>query len=489
MTNDNYTTLSNQELVSEVLQFNTNFANLNKMIKNRNPDLYQEIIRRTIFLDEQLQQNPIPIQARLYCLTNNIVEVPICLGKDCTNRVKWYNKNGFGQHCSNSCCQNDPDVINQHKETSFRKYGCSCTLQHPDVKKKCDQTNIERYGDVIPMRSSIVQERFRNTCKNNLGVESPFLSENVKEKANATNLKKHGGTGFASKEISDKVKKANLERLGVEFASQSEEWRNKVRETSQLKWGVDNPFQSEEVKEKIRNTIQQKYEVDHISKVKSIMEKRDQTLNERYGGIGYASSSIKEKCEQTCEKRFGVKNYTQSNEYKEQHDEIQSKRAQTCEIKYGVPHYAQTREFASVIHKPYTNPKYPDMSFATSWEFKVYDFLMEHNIEFEYQPKISIHYEYKGTHHTYHPDFKVNDRVVEVKGDQFFRVNESTGQEEMFCPWRGDLSHDEYEFKCGVEEAKHQCMIANNVTILRSKDIDNLSIEMFMCDGKQQYEE
>ena len=107
------------------------------------------------------------------------------------------------------------------------------------------------------------------------------------------------------------------------------------------------------------------------------------------------------------------------------------------------------------------------MTFGNSWEFKVYDFLTEHNIPFEYQPAISIPFDCEGTHHTYHPDFFVGDRIVEVKGDNFFRINEETGQEEMYLTWQGNLSDEEYEWKCKVMEAKHQCMIANNVIILR----------------------
>ena len=86
----------------------------------------------------------------------------------------------------------------------------------------------------------------------------------------------------------------------------------------------------------------------------------------------------------------------------------------------------------------------------------VYDFLTEHNIPFEYQPTISFPYEYKGTHHTYHPDFRIGNKIIEVKGDHFFRINESTGQEEMYCPYRyPEWSDEYYEWKCGLYEAKH----------------------------------
>lgn len=119
------------------------------------------------------------------------------------------------------------------------------------------------------------------------------------------------------------------------------------------------------------------------------------------------------------------------------------------------------------------------MTFGSSWEFLVYDFLIEHNIQFEYQPDISIPYEYKGTHHTYHPDFKVGDRIIEIKGDNFFRINESSGEEEMFCPYRNeDWSDEKYDWMCGLYEAKHQCMITNYVIILREQNIKNLKTNL-----------
>lgn len=143
--------------------------------------------------------------------------------------------------------------------------------------------------------------------------------------------------------------------------------------------------------------------------------------------------------------------------------------------RHGVKWFPQSTSYHKKAHKRYTNPKYPNMMFDSSWEFKVYDFLTENRIEFEYQPEISIPYEYNGTQYTYHPDFRVGDKIVEIKGEQFFRINENTGQEEMYCPWRGKEWDDEkYKWECGKFEAKHQCMIANDVLILREIDMNNL---------------
>ena len=111
------------------------------------------------------------------------------------------------------------------------------------------------------------------------------------------------------------------------------------------------------------------------------------------------------------------------------------------------------------------------MTFATSWEFKVYDFLTENNIPFEYQVE-PIQYEYDGETHHYIPDFKVGGRIYEVKGDHFFRINKDTGKEEMYCPYRSPEWSDEYyEWKCGLYEAKHQCMLNNGVVILRHEQV------------------
>ena len=148
--------------------------------------------------------------------------------------------------------------------------------------------------------------------------------------------------------------------------------------------------------------------------------------------------------------------------------------------KYDVEYYTQSIEYHKTKKHKFISPKYPIVIFDSTWEVKVYEFCKDHNIPVEYSPEISYPYEYDGKTHKYFPDFRVNDKIYEVKGDNFFRINESTGKEEMYCTWRNPEWTDEYyEWRCGLEEAKYQCMIANNVTILRQSQIKNLTIEMF----------
>ena len=119
---------------------------------------------------------------------------------------------------------------------------------------------------------------------------------------------------------------------------------------------------------------------------------------------------FKEKRRKTSIENYGC-------EYPTQLEEVKKKIVESTKRRFGVDYYSQTEEYHKKAHKPYTNSKYPDMSFGSSWEFKVYDFLKEHGIEFEYQPSISFKYEYDGKVHTYHPDFKVGERIFEIKGD------------------------------------------------------------------------
>lgn len=258
-------------------------------------------------------------------------------------------------------------------------------------------------------------------------------------------------------------------------------------------FGCKNPSQSKEVQKKREHTSMKKYGVKNAGGSKQAIEKIKQTKLALYGDENYNNM---QKHMKTCLEKYGHCYYSQTEESKTHHKqyylnnfevEHQSQTKQfwehyrnTCQKKYHTNHYFQTPQFFKISRKPYTNEKYPDITFGSRWEFKVYDFLKEHDIQFEYQPPISFEYEYDGKIHTYHPDFKIGDKIYEVKGDQFFRINESTGKEEMFLPYRRpEWSDEHYNWMCGLYEAKHQCMLKNNVIILRDMHISNLSTSIF----------
>lgn len=104
-----------------------------------------------------------------------------------------------------------------------------------------------------------------------------------------------------------------------------------------------------------------------------------------------------------------------------------------------------------------TNYKYNNIIFDSSYELCYYIWLRDNGIDFEYQPpNCTFDYEYEGETHTYFPDFKIGDRIVEIKGLHFFKNKDIN--EVMINPY--NRSQD------GLAEAKHQCMIKNGIELL-----------------------
>ena len=331
--------------------------------------------------------------------------------------------------CANPNCQNKVPLV----DGEFHKYCCKACQNsdkelHKLINKRANETCLKKYGCTNPFQVEEFKEKSKQTLIERYGVEHPLKSEDIKLKIQKTNIERYGHTcSLKNEDVIKKTKTTMIALYGVDNASKSGQIQKKKIITSMNKYGANHPMKSQQIKNKLCPIMEQKYGV----------------------------------------------------EYPIQSNDVKLKMKDTLLRKYGVINISQTSEFHQKCHKKYTNPKYPGMTFGSSWEFKVYDFLKEQNIEFEYQPSISFEYEYDGISHTYHPDFKVGDKIYEVKGDNFFRINESTGKEEMYLPWKGNLSDEEYEYKCGLYEAKHQCMIINNVVILRDDNIKNLNISIF----------
>ena len=57
--------------------------------------------------------------------------------------------------------------------------------------------------------------------------------------------------------------------------------------------------------------------------------------------------------------------------------------------------------------------------FDSSWELAYYIYLRDYGIPFEYHPDIEIPYKLEEDDekfHIFHPDFKVHDKLIEIKG-------------------------------------------------------------------------
>lgn len=160
----------------------------------------------------------------------------------------------------------------------------------------------------------------------------------------------------------------------------------------------------------------------------------------RYGNENYCNM---EKVYETKKKRYGDPFYSNRKQARK-----------TCFEHYGVEYPNQNHDIRTKAQRK--NIIYNGIRFDSSWELAYYLYLIRNKIEFEYQPKIVFQYEYNGKIHYYMPDFKVGNEFVEIKGTHFFENKDGTGK--MINPY--DRTLDE------AYEAKHQCMLRNNVKII-----------------------
>lgn len=248
---------------------------------------------------------------------------------------------------------------------------------------------------------------------------------------------------------------------------------------------LPNSMSSEKSRLKLSETKKKQYSDKQWHD--NVVNKNKKTCEDRYGGIGFASPELKERSLNTNFIRNGDRNYhnceqtiktNQSKlgvDYPFQSKEIQDKVTKTYIDKFGksrntgtlinyyeslgVKNISQTHEWAVKVHK---KVKYKDISFDSNWEVIVYKFCEEHNLNFEYQPNVLFEYEFNGEKHYYHPDFLIEGKLFEVKGEHFF------DGDKMINPFNRN------EYNDNIAEAKHQCMIKNNVTIIRKNIIDNM---------------
>lgn len=276
-----------------------------------------------------------------------------------------------------------------------------------------------------------------------------------------------------SKEIINELrKKTYLEHFGVEHPMLSNEVKDKIKVTCNLKYGVDNPSQSTDVKNKVRATYISHYGVDNPNKATQIKEKKKQTCLDKYGvsspfednearnkakqtyiahfGVDnpQKNKDIHNKTKMTMLTRYGVDNFTKTPEYIE-------KTKATCLQKYGTEHYSQTTDFHKNYKKHFI---YNNQSFDSFPELAFYLYNIKMNNQIERCP-LTIKYIVENKIHYYIPDFKVNNQLIEIKGDLF--KSDEFG-------WKNPFDNSIEAQQIAAE--KYRTAVQNNVKILYKED-------------------
>lgn len=141
------------------------------------------------------------------------------------------------------------------RATNLERYGFENPGQSEEVQNKMRATNLERYGAETPFESEIIREKIKATNSERYGVEMPFQSTEVRARGAQTQVdrygglmvaarqasqEKFGGNPFAHPEIKEQIRRDNLEQYGVEYYSQTSEYRAKVKQTKKERYGDEN---------------------------------------------------------------------------------------------------------------------------------------------------------------------------------------------------------------------------------------------------------
>lgn len=265
---------------------------------------------------------------------------------------------------------------------------------------------------------------------------------------------------FHSKEMLKKIQQQNIEKVmlekyGSKNAFQVNEFKEKAKETKLNRYGLATYHNIE--KTKLTNI--EKYGVDNPAKADSIKQKIAETNLQRYGvACVYAAEEIRDRIKLTCQERYGC-------DYAMQNEQILAKANNTMLEKYGVMNYAQTREFHLVAHHRY---KYENETFDSFPELCVYLYCLDNNINVERHP-CSLSYFDGQIMHKYFPDFRIDNELVEIKGEQFLAEDGA-----WCCPFDHELDY--------IAKAKYECAIANSVKILYTKDYQQY-VDWFKMSG------
>jgi len=155
-------------------------------------------------------------------------------------------------------------IGNIKRNNSYRCNQCAKNIRSQKIKSLFKNESL---------KEKVVQKR-KITCLNNLGVDNPLKSKDIKDKIKETNLEKYGvDNPMKSKLVKISLKNSILEKYRVDHYSKTSEFKCKYKKTCFEKYGVNNVFQAKIYKDKIKETNYLRYGVSNPIQNEIIFEK------------------------------------------------------------------------------------------------------------------------------------------------------------------------------------------------------------------------
>jgi hypothetical protein len=275
--------------MKEKLSFKIPRRSDNRLTANAFSDeMFEEICSLTPWVEDTSRKS---LRERVYCIENNIIEVPHCL--ECNNKVKFSTR--YVEHCSKTCANRSNKNKDSKVESSVNKWneyvksgselGLSFLIPK-DVKNRV-MTNAfsdEMFEEIFSLTHWIEDTsrkslRERIYCLSNNITEAPKCLEcNNKTKwlVGSRYYAEYCGQSCSvkSQKTQDAMKETCFKHFGVTHQSKSpsiillkkenyfkktgyyHHWQNpeilkEIQETNLKRYGVENPMQSEEIQEKM----------------------------------------------------------------------------------------------------------------------------------------------------------------------------------------------------------------------------------------------
>lgn len=226
----------------------------------------------TLFLDEIYDSNFISIQQRFYHVWFNFYKIENC--PYCDSHRMFAKKPKFS--------------IDRYgiKPTNSVNYYGTCMSDFCNKKYNLEKTRskmMENHGTINPMEVPGALNKIKKNNREKYGVDFYTETEEFKEKVKATFLKKYGVHPTKLKETQDKKRKTNKEKYGFEHALDNSGVKEKSRITNNLKYGGNSSMCSDETRNKSKETNRKNHGVDWYVQSGDFKKKFKQTMIANYG--------------------------------------------------------------------------------------------------------------------------------------------------------------------------------------------------------------
>jgi len=240
----------------------------------------------------QINNSSDNLEELLYLINNQLnqpLQCPIC---NQSRKFLTYKK-GYILTCGNKKCIDKLGKI-KRDETVLKKYGVENAFQNKQIKEKIKQTNLKKYGVENVNHNKEIRDKIDATNLKKYGVKNVSQNKDIKKKKEETSLKNFGVKYHTElQEEKDKLSKilknvysengdkiiknriiTNLDKYGVESATQLQETQNKKFETNLDRYGVKNPIQNKDIKEKIKQTNLNRYGVENAMQNATVFDRQ-----------------------------------------------------------------------------------------------------------------------------------------------------------------------------------------------------------------------